>query len=81
MKKAEEILDKIYNLEKHKTTNFPIFSQLELITDCIKEAQKDAIKATIKMAANKAKIKQGYLFEVDRKSITDCEDELLKLIE
>ena len=78
MKKAEEIINEILNNPNHKMTDYPMFSQKELIIDCIKEAQKDAIKAVIENIVDHT-LKYNST-SIDIASLTERENELLKII-
>jgi hypothetical protein len=71
MKKAEEYL---------KEWSFFVQIPTRELEAIINEAQKDAIKASLKMASEEVCLNYGDCIVVDTNSILDCEKKLLKQI-
>jgi hypothetical protein len=80
MKKAEDILNEVYHSYEHRMADYPYHANYNAIINCIKQAQKDAIKASLKMASEEVCLNYGDCIVVDTDSILDCEKKLLKQI-
>lgn len=91
MKKAKDIAEDAYNMDRDEEGN-NVFYEWNVVK-AIEEAQEDAIKATLKLAAERARVLRtkdeivadelGHAREfriVDEHSILSLEDELIKTI-
>lgn len=56
MKSAEEVLEELYNSDKHKMADWPFHSQLDFVLDAMIAYAQQAIEEDRKIVAENAKV-------------------------